>query len=73
MDQENLDLIHYYAPEPKQETTQARIALLMSFSEQYSDIKEVPDPYYGGTQGFAHVFDIVDDACDGLIKQLLNS
>lgn len=77
MDQENLDLINYYAPEsgselgPDQQTP-AQIALLMSFSEKYPDISEVPDPYYGGAQGFEHVFDIVDDACDGLIKQLLS-
>jgi protein-tyrosine phosphatase len=28
---------------------------------------EVPDPYYGGPDGFAHVFDLVDAACRGLL------
>ncbi|MFA8301012.1 MAG: low molecular weight protein-tyrosine-phosphatase [Hyphomicrobiales bacterium] len=28
----------------------------------------VPDPYYGGEQGFVKVIDILEDACDGLIE-----
>jgi protein-tyrosine phosphatase len=31
---------------------------------------EVPDPYYGGAAGFEHVLDLVEDACDGLLRQL---
>jgi protein-tyrosine phosphatase len=31
---------------------------------------EVPDPYYGGAQGFEKVLDLVEDAADGLIAQL---
>jgi len=30
----------------------------------------VPDPYYGGAQGFDLVLDILDDACQGLLKSL---
>lgn len=30
----------------------------------------VPDPYYGGGQGFEHVLDLIEDACDGLIRHL---
>lgn len=32
----------------------------------------VPDPYYGGEAGFELVLDLLEDACDGLIKQLEN-
>jgi protein-tyrosine phosphatase len=28
---------------------------------------EVPDPYYGGADGFEHVLDLVEDACAGLL------
>jgi protein-tyrosine phosphatase len=28
---------------------------------------EVPDPYYGGAEGFEHVLDLVEDACAGLL------
>lgn len=30
----------------------------------------VPDPYYGDTDGFKRVLDIVEDACEGLLKEL---
>ncbi len=30
----------------------------------------VPDPYYGGDAGFAHVLDLIEDACDSLIDEL---
>lgn len=32
------------------------------------DYTEVPDPYYGGAEGFELVLDILDDACNGLLK-----
>ena len=30
----------------------------------------VPDPYYGGDAGFAHVLDLIEDACDNLLDEL---
>ena len=27
----------------------------------------VPDPYHGGSHGFDHVLDLVEDACEGLL------
>lgn len=32
--------------------------------------REVPDPYYGGNEGFDHVLDLVEDASAGLIRHL---
>jgi len=34
---------------------------------------EVPDPYYGGEQGFELVLDLLEDACAGLLQALLRS
>lgn len=31
---------------------------------------EVPDPYYGGDNGFEEVFDLLNKACDAFIKKL---
>ncbi|MNN43882.1 Low molecular weight protein-tyrosine-phosphatase PtpA [compost metagenome] len=31
---------------------------------------EVPDPYYGGAEGFERVLDMIELACDRLIEQL---
>lgn len=35
-------------------------------------VHEVPDPYYEGPEGFELVLDILEDACDGVLKQLKN-
>ena len=32
---------------------------------------EVPDPYYGGDHGFERVLDLLEDACAGLLEDLL--
>ena len=32
------------------------------------DSPVVPDPYYGGKDGFEHVLDLVEDACEGLLR-----
>jgi len=36
------------------------------------DVSEVPDPYYGGDEGFEFVLDLVTDGCEGLIDRLKN-
>nr|VFJ93045.1 MAG: protein-tyrosine phosphatase [Candidatus Kentron sp. LFY] len=34
------------------------------------DAREVPDPYYGGEDGFEKVLDILEDACSGFLEHL---
>jgi protein-tyrosine phosphatase len=36
-----------------------------------SAFDEVPDPYYGGLNGFERVLDLVEEAADGLIRHVL--
>ena len=31
---------------------------------------DLPDPYYGGDAGFAHVLALIEDACDGLLAHV---
>ncbi len=31
----------------------------------------IPDPYYGNAQGFNHVLDLIEDACDGLLAHVV--
>ncbi len=31
---------------------------------------DVPDPYYGGSQGFENVFQMLDDACEKIAQKL---
>lgn len=35
-----------------------------------TNVDEVPDPYYGGPQGFERVLDILEDACQGLLEKI---
>jgi len=44
-----------------------KIRLMCDFCGSYN-LKEVPDPYYGGSDGFDHVIDLLTDACTGLLK-----
>ena len=46
-----------------------RIVPLTSHCSHH-EASEVPDPYYGGEQGFEHVLDLLEDACSGLLKRL---
>ena len=34
--------------------------------------RPVPDPYYGGAQGFEEVLDMIEDACPGMLEHCLN-
>jgi protein-tyrosine phosphatase len=47
----------------------ARVALFSTFSpnEQFRG-RPVPDPYYGGKQGFEHVLDLIEDTCEGILS-----
>jgi protein-tyrosine phosphatase len=43
---------------------------LMCNSCSRHTLKEVPDPYYGGTEGFDRVIDLLVDACEGLLQEI---
>lgn len=47
-----------------------KIRLLLSFSRRYPNL-DVPDPYYGGQQGFDQTLDMVEDAAQGLLKTIM--
>ena len=45
------------------------LGLFLDFSEQ-SAVEEVPDPYYGGEEGFEQVFDLIEEASQGLLRHI---
>jgi protein-tyrosine phosphatase len=47
----------------------AKVRLFMEFAGRGSP-REVPDPYYGGAQGFERVLDMVEEAARGLLGHL---
>ena len=34
---------------------------------------EVPDPYYGGEQGFIEVYNLLDEATDAILEKIKNN
>lgn len=46
-----------------------KIQLFCDYCTEHSET-EVPDPYYGGDQGFEHVMNLIEDGCGHLLKRL---
>ena len=66
MDRDNLSDLRQMATGKAEEE---KLYLMTDFSSEY-DYDYVPDPYYGGDQGFELVIDILEDASNGLFKHL---
>ena len=66
MDMDNLALVQDECPQQHL----AKVRRLTEFCQEF-DSQIVPDPYSGGTEGFDHVLDLVEDACDGLIQHAI--
>jgi protein-tyrosine phosphatase len=69
MDRANRDALLELAAAPRE---REKVRLLRSFDPeavQAGDL-DVPDPYFGGEGGFAHVLDVVTAACRGLLAEL---
>lgn len=47
----------------------AKVILYTHFSNKYPQ-QDVPDPYFGERQGFAHVCQMLDESCRALLKNL---
>ncbi|MCC5866216.1 MAG: low molecular weight phosphotyrosine protein phosphatase [Wenzhouxiangella sp.] len=68
MDQSNLDDLERLRPP----NATARVELVMSLAPDYG-LCEVPDPYYGGDQGFEQVLDMLETAATRLVEELKQS
>jgi protein-tyrosine phosphatase len=65
MDQENLRVLLAMAPVQ----SRARVALMLD-AIPASTVRDVPDPYYGDSNGFEHVLDLLESASDALLLRL---
>ena len=65
MDREHLDFLQRACPTPHRH----KLRMFLEY-RQADDHDEVPDPYYGGAQGFEQVLDLVEDAATHLIRTL---
>lgn len=65
MDPQNMARLEQLCPP----ALQHKLHLLTQFCLHHHSAS-VPDPYYGGNQGFEKVLDLVEDACEGLLQHL---
>jgi len=49
----------------------AKIKLMAAYCQQHQ-VKSIPDPYYGGAQGFDRVLDLLTDAASEILRRLQN-
>jgi protein-tyrosine phosphatase len=67
MDSANLRNLRRLAPAAP---TRAQVRLLREFDPAAGEDLDVPDPYYGGAEGFDRVLDLVHSACASLLEHL---
>jgi len=65
MDEANLSILESLRPRD----AESHLGLFLEFAERHSE-REVPDPYFGGADGFERVLDMVEDAADGLLRHV---
>lgn len=68
MDLHNLQALQAYA----QAKQASHLKLFMEYASRWQ-VREVPDPYYGGSQGFERVLDMIEDASEGLLAHLVRN
>lgn len=66
MDTDNFTILRDACPPEHR----SKVKLFLDYAP-HRDERDVPDPYYGGQNGFDHVFDLVEDASKGFYKDVL--
>ncbi|RME80812.1 MAG: low molecular weight phosphotyrosine protein phosphatase [Caldilineae bacterium] len=64
MDRDNLRALRRTCPEARD-----RMHLFLDFAPHLG-VRDVPDPYYGGSRGFEHVLDLIEEAGRGLLEHI---
>jgi len=66
MDNDNYQILLSASPTEHQH----KVKLFLDYAAERSE-RDVPDPYYGGTNGFEHVFDLVEEASQGFYQKIM--
>jgi len=66
MDSSNYAELTQLAPKPARH----KVRRFLDFAPQVGT-KDVPDPFFGGSDGFDHALDLIEDAARGLLADLL--
>ena len=67
MDQSNLSVLQQMRPEAE---LHDKLFLFRSFDPENNGDLEVPDPYYGGAEGFTKVLQMIEVASDNLLSEI---
>ena len=67
MDDCNIDDLKDRAPSTAE---WSKIHRMTEYCTKFTHADHVPDPYYGGSEGFEYVLDILEDACAGLLQSI---
>lgn len=65
MDSANLAILNRLMPKD----SKIKAQLFLEYAHHHNE-REVPDPYYGGEDGFERVLDMVEDAAAGLLQHI---
>ena len=65
MDFEHLNTLNNMKPA----SSSAEVLLFLEFSQKFSR-QAVPDPYYGATNGFTNVLDMIEEGADTFLDQM---
>ena len=68
MDAGNIDDLNSLAATIEQ---QDKVVMMGDYIRRYPNYDHVPDPYYEGSEGFELVLDLLEDACDNLLDQII--
>ena len=68
MDHDNLANLKAMCPA----SYSGRLGLMLDYTvaASFAEVSEVPDPYYGGDDGFSLVLTLLEDACGGLVDHI---
>uniref|UniRef100_A0ACD5ZVY5 Uncharacterized protein n=2 Tax=Avena sativa TaxID=4498 RepID=A0ACD5ZVY5_AVESA len=75
MDRQNYEDIlssfeRWQQKEPLPDSAPKKVKLMCSYCKRHKE-SEVPDPYYGGAKGFEKVLDLLEDACESLLDDIV--
>jgi protein-tyrosine phosphatase len=66
MDHENLRNMQHDCPSDLHN----KLFAFTEFCTKHAGVRDVPDPYYGGSDGFEKTFSIIDDAAEGFLNHI---
>lgn len=70
MDEANRSRLLQLAPT---EAAKQKIVMMASYLRHHPEADSIPDPYYGGPEGFELVISLLEDACATLLATLTNA